>query len=282
MPNPSPDKSWNVGFPDGADDCREHRPPPRPLAATEIAEGLRKQLSRIRQGDAPLIAIGADGKNLAEIVECRLAGGGAMALMDEHNYAFPFWWKWHCEDPVRFPLGCALLHIDAHPDDHIKIYPDNPIVLNSRAPFEDVLAFTIVEKRYDIESFIFPAVECGLVDANLWFELHGNGKLYHVHHNAQGGRKEVCREEVGRDKYEALIRGRVLIGDADTDIFDPANTRTGPVVLTPEQVAGYLKTATGITIATSPGCVPTIKPAGSMRIARKLALGVVNDRARKA
>ncbi|PIZ83570.1 MAG: hypothetical protein COX96_07470, partial [Candidatus Omnitrophica bacterium CG_4_10_14_0_2_um_filter_44_9] len=168
-----------------------------------------------------------------------LSNNRFLAVMDDHNYAYPFWWLMRHEGVVP-PLGNRLLHIDAHADAALPW-----IAKAGDAVFEEA-DFSAAEKfsqQLGIEGFIAPLKAKGFFGEWFWqYDLkNGAARMAEL----SSGKFVADKTQMSKSSN---IKFNVL--DIDLDVLSGMGDFRAPYYLA--QFAKLARQAQVITIATSP------------------------------
>jgi hypothetical protein len=169
---------------------------------------------------------------LAHLVKTAWNGVPAV-VMDNHNHAFYFWSEARLEG--RLGPDATLVHVDQHRDTRV---PDRPY---GGATLED--AFRYTNFHLNVGNYIVPAQQSGLV----------------------GDIQMVTSEEALANRSRVSARNKIL--NIDLDFFVPELNYID-FDAAAEFIAAHLRTASLVTIATSPFF---IDQAEAIRVLRELA-----------
>jgi hypothetical protein len=153
---------------------------------------------------------------LAHLVKTTWNGVPAV-VMDNHNHAFYFWQEARLEG--RLGPDATLVHVDQHRDTRVPAEP------YTGAALED--AFRYTNFHLNVGNYIVPSQQCGLV----------------------GEIQMVTSEEALGDAAHVSTRNKIL--NIDLDFFAPEMSYID-FDLAARFIAAHLRTASLVTIATSP------------------------------
>jgi preprotein translocase subunit SecA len=168
-----------------------------------------------------------EATGLKRSFEITTSTGRRILVSDHHHKALPFWIDAFQKGLLK--KGSTLFHIDGHPDDVVsrRAYRAPVDLDNIPADYPE-----IINRYYDIDSFIAPAVTMGLIDPAKWFyqaELENEVfKQDLVWTRGSDSSGTPFRFAYGPERAEiqgVLDRESLDIVDVDVDVFAPQYRR---------------------------------------------------------
>lgn len=171
-------------------------------------------------------------------------------IFDDHNHAF-FAWREALEEG-RIERGAYLMHFDEHDD---AVVPYDPLQIKIAGEFPSLQEAADLARNYDINAFIAPAIQMGIVNEFMWIDPNHQGITHAPARSAMGGGQVISHTHMGIDDLSANQYSSKPIIDIDLDYFahiEPGSDREAKDIA---MMRFYMAQAGVVSIATSPGYI---------------------------
>jgi hypothetical protein len=190
-------------------------------------------------------------------------------VFDDHNHAF-FAWREALEEG-RIAKGARLIHFDTH-DDSLTPTADMIKPVEIAGDFPTMQEAAHLARDYDIDGFIYPAIQMGLIGEFIWVDPNHKEPPLQVRNpsNVQM-RQRAALVRLGINDLSTYLANNPSsekpIVDIDVDYFAKIPHTSERESRDLDTMRSYMKDAGVVTVATSPGYILQLK---AIQLAKKL------------